>query len=61
MAGTTVYEQLETSPETIGQELRAAVCERQQTDRFKENYSIDDRLARSLLFATIVHTCTEKY
>ena len=32
------YGQVETSPETIEQELRPAVCE---TDRFKENYSID--------------------
>ena len=37
------YEQLETSPETIEQELRPAVCERRQTDRLNENYSIDDR------------------
>ena len=35
------YEQLEISPETIEQELRPAVCERRQTDRLKENYSID--------------------
>ena len=43
MTGCTVrrYEQLETSPETIEQELRPAVCEHRQTDRFKENYSID--------------------
>ena len=33
-------EQLETFPETIKQELRPAVCERSQTDRLKENYSI---------------------
>ena len=41
--GCTVrrYEQLETFQETIEQELRPAVCERRQTDRFKENYSID--------------------
>ena len=48
MTGCTVrrYEQLETFPETIEQELRPAVCERRQTDRQtdrrKENYSIDD-------------------
>ena len=44
MTGCTVrrYEQLETSPETIEQELRPAVCERRLTDRLKENYSIDD-------------------
>ena len=43
MTGCTVrrYEQLETSPETIEQELRSAVCERRLTDRLKENYSID--------------------
>ncbi len=43
MAGCTVrrYEQLETSPETIEQELRPAVCEHRQTDRRKENYGID--------------------
>ncbi len=35
MTGCTVtrYEQLETSPETIEQELRPAVCEHRQTDR----------------------------
>ena len=35
MTGCTVrrYEQLETSPETIEQELRPAVCEHKQTDR----------------------------
>ncbi len=31
------YKQLETSPETIEQELRPAVCERRQADRRKEN------------------------
>ena len=45
MRGYTVrrYEQLETSPETIEQELRPAVCANtdRQTDRLKENYSID--------------------
>ena len=29
------YEQLETSPETIEQELRPAVCEHRQTNRLK--------------------------
>ena len=44
MTGYTVRrcEQLETFPETIEPELRPAVCERRQTDRLKENYSIDD-------------------
>ena len=43
MTGFTVrqYEQLETYPEMIEEELRPAVCE--QTDRLKENYSIDVR------------------
>ena len=43
MTGYTVrrYQQLYTFPETIEQELRHAVCECRQTDRFKENYSID--------------------
>ena len=41
MTGWTVirYEKFETSPETIEQELRSAVCEK--SDRCKENYSID--------------------
>ena len=44
MTGCTVrrYDQLETTPETIEQELRPAVYERRQTDRLKENYSIVD-------------------
>ena len=37
------YEQFETSPETIEQELRPAVCKHRQTDRFKENYSIAEK------------------
>ena len=46
MTGCTVsqYEQFEISPETIEQELRPAVCEHRQTDRYKENYSIDIRI-----------------
>ena len=35
------YDQLETYPETIEQELRPTVCKRRQTDRLMENYSID--------------------
>ena len=35
------YEQLETFPETIEQELRPAVCEHRQTDIKDNNYSID--------------------
>ena len=37
------YEQFETSPESIEQELRCAVWESSATatDRFKKNYSID--------------------
>ena len=46
MTGCTVrrYDQLETSPETIEQELQPAVCERRQTDRqtYMENYCIDN-------------------
>ena len=43
MTGCTArrYDQFETSPEAIEQELRPAVCERRQTDRLKANYSID--------------------
>ena len=43
MTGCTArrYDQFETSPEAIKQELRPAVCERRQTDRLKANYSID--------------------
>ena len=44
------YDQLETSPETIEQELRPAVCERRQTDRLMENYSIDYLTHRVLQF-----------
>ena len=40
------YEQLETSPETIEQELRPAVCEHRQTDIYKENYSISYKCVR---------------
>ena len=36
------YDQLETSPETIEQELRPGVCERRQT--YLENYCIDNKL-----------------
>ena len=39
------YDQLETSPETIEQELRPAVCERIQTVILMENYSIGDATA----------------
>ena len=44
MRGSTSvgYDQFETSPEAIEQELRPAVCERRPTDRLKANYSIDD-------------------
>ena len=47
MTGCTArrYDQFETSPEAIEQELRPAVCEHRQTDRqtdrLKANYSID--------------------
>ena len=44
MTGCTArrYDQFETSPEAIEQELRPAVCERRQTDRLKANFSIDN-------------------
>ena len=43
MRGSTSvgYDQFETSPEAIEQELRPAICERRLTDRLKTNYSID--------------------
>ena len=43
MRGSTSvgYDQFETSPEAIEQELRPAVCERRPTDRLKANYSTD--------------------
>ena len=43
MRGSTSvgYDQFETSPEAIEQELRPAVCERRPTDRLKANYSIE--------------------
>ena len=46
MRGSTSvgYDQFETSPEAIEQELRPAVCERRPTDRLKVNYSIDNSL-----------------
>ena len=52
MAGCTVrqYEQLDTSPETIEQELRPAVCEHRQTDRPKDNYSIDIANSNNFIF-----------
>ena len=52
MTGCTVrrYDQLETSPETIEQELRPAVCECRQTDRQTDLWRIivddDDRAIR---------------
>ena len=45
-----LYEQLETSPETIEQELRPAVCERRQTDLRRKLYSLDIAGADSLSF-----------
>ena len=46
MRGSTSvgYDQFETSPEAIEQELRPAVCERRLTDRLKTNYSIDEQI-----------------
>ena len=53
MTGCTVrrYEQFETFPETIEQELRPAVCERQK-QRLKENNSIDIKLQCPFVFST---------
>ena len=49
------YDQFETSPEAIEQELRPAVCERRLTDRLKTNYSsIDYSLATRLPFTGIL-------
>ena len=59
MAGCAfrLYEQLETFPETIEQELRPAVSERRQTDRFKENYMIDKDIS---IFSNQHHTALER-
>ena len=48
MRGSTSvgYDQFETSPEAIEQELRPAVCERRPTDRLKANYSIDGNMVK---------------
>ena len=50
MRGSTSvgYDQFETSPEAIEQELRPAVCELRLTDRLKTNYSIDTYYRHSL-------------
>ena len=45
--------QLETYSEAIEQDLRPAVCERRQTDRLKENYSIDIAFATKLTLGCI--------
>ena len=59
VTGCTVrrYEQLETSPETIEQELRPVVCEHRQTDRLKENYSIDGVTNQQDVFSTENSLC----
>ena len=61
MTGCTVrrYEQSETSPETIEQELRPAVCKHRLTDRLKENYSIDSktRILQSLTKVLLYSVC----
>ena len=59
VTGYTVrrYEQLETFPETIEQDLRPALCEHRQTDRLKENYSIDNEsVHRNKQFETRINT-----
>ena len=58
------YDQFETSPEAIEQELRPAVCERRPTDRLKANYSIDDRPVgkRSQIFSRrVYYRCKLEY
>ena len=50
----SIYEQFETSPETIEQELRPAVCEHRQTDGLKENYSIDTVCLRNFAKFVVV-------
>ena len=49
MRGSTSvgYDQFETSPETIEQELRPPVCERRPTDRLKEQ--IEDKTTSLLV------------
>ena len=51
MRGSTSvgYDQFETSPEAIEQELRPAVCERRPTDRLKANYSIDKGSTKDII------------
>ena len=46
------YDQLETSPETIEQEMRPTVCERRQTD-FLENCSIDTGKKIALFYMNV--------
>ena len=59
------YDQLDTSAETIEQELRPAICERGQTDRLMDNYSIDgctcytSIIQRDPLFANDLVICEE--
>ena len=54
MRGSTSvgYDQFETSPEAIEQELRPAVCERRPTDILKANYSID--ICKSKMKSTVI-------
>ena len=60
MTGCTVsrYAQLETSPETIEQELRPAVCEHRQTERLKENYSIDEDTESDSSYSQLISFCS---
>ena len=48
--------QFEISPETIKQELRPTVCEKQQRDRFNENYGI----YRYRQFISLSITCWQR-
>ena len=59
MRGSTSvgYDQFETSPEVIEQELRPAVCERRPTDRLKANYSIDIIIRYLAKVLTYLYIC----
>ena len=49
----SLYKQFEIPAETIEQELRPVVYEQQQTDRFKENYSIST-LEKTVRMSTFI-------
>ena len=62
MTGCTArrYDQFETSPEAIEQELRPAVCERRQT-RLKANYSIDGMTIANMIIQKTVAGALQFY